>query len=115
MVERGEFTGDVIGFVERGRGGGDETDILGDGGQSRQQGDRLELRHIASGGAMQGFRVCAACTDAVRHEDEIEFCRLGNLRKLDIMRKIRTGVGLRIGMTPCGDMVAGRIKESSKL
>jgi hypothetical protein len=31
------------------------------------------------------------------------------------MRKIRTGVGLRIGMTPRGDMVAGRIKESSKL
>jgi hypothetical protein len=42
MVERGKSACNVIGRVERGRAGGDETDMLGRAGECREQRERLE-------------------------------------------------------------------------
>src|SRR5688572_6903174 len=114
MVERGELAGDVIGLIVGCRGGSDETNIARDGGKCRQQGDRLELRDIADGRAAERFDVRSAGADAVSHEDQVELCCFGHLRQADIVRKIGTGVSLRIWMAPGSDVVAGGIKKSSK-
>lgn len=81
-----------------------KTDIAGYGGKCRKKGNRFELRDIADGGTAQRFDVRAAGTDTIRHEDEIEFCSFGSLRKRDIMGEVGAGIGLCIGMAPGGNM-----------
>ncbi len=115
MIERSEFAGDVIGLVEGGRGGRHEADILRHRRESGKQGDRLELGDITLGRAMERLRIGSARSHTVSHEDQIELRSFGDLRQLDIVGEIRTGVGLRQRMPPGGNVVPGRIKKSPEL
>ena len=70
MVERGEFAGDVIGLVERGRGGRDETEPLGDDSQRRQQRQRIKRGDGVA--ALQAIDWHVQNGQMVGHEERIE-------------------------------------------
>jgi hypothetical protein len=53
----------------------------------------------------------AAGAKIVGEKHEVEFGPLGGLRDLGVMREVHAGVGLRVGMAPRCDMMAGRIEE----
>jgi hypothetical protein len=49
--------------------------------------------------------------DVVGEKHHVHLGALGGLRQFDIVLKVDAGIGLRLGMTPGGDVVAGRVEE----
>src|SRR3546814_566938 len=70
MVERGEAARDVERLVIGGGRGGDQAEMLGDGGQRRQQRERFERR--GCGAALQRVHRHVQEGQMVRHEQRIE-------------------------------------------
>ena len=81
MVERGEFAGDVIGLVVARRRGGAEADMLGDDGERRQQGQRIEIGHVLRPAGERG-EPAVAHRNRVGDEHQVELTALGGLGDL---------------------------------
>ena len=113
LVQRGELARHMIGLVVGGGDGGDQADLLGDGGQRRQQRERLEV--VAARGARQGRQVGVAHADRVGQEDGVELGGLGAPGQIHVVAEVHGRVGLRAGVAPGGDVVAGLHQEGAEL
>jgi hypothetical protein len=85
VVERGEPAGEVERRVVGRAGGGDEPDVLGVGGDGRQQGERLEPVQVVR-------RVGGVDELAVHDEQRVEQRLLGDLGRLDVVADVGAGV-----------------------
>ena len=112
MVERGEAAGDVIGRVEGRRCGGDQADMVGDGGQRRQQRERLERGHRVA--APQRLDRHVEHGQMVGHEEGVELRRLQRLREALQMREVEVGVGIGAGIAPGAGVKTDRAHESAE-
>ena len=112
MVERGEAAGNVIGLVEGRRCGGDQADMLGDGGQRRQQRERLERRHRVA--APQRLDRHVEHGQMVGHEEGVELRRLQRLREALQMREIEIGVGIGARIAPGAGVKTDRAHEGAE-
>jgi hypothetical protein len=114
VVKRGKLAGNVIGLVISRRCSGNEAHALGQCGKSREKRQRFELRHVTDRRAAERFRVGSAGTDAIGHEEQIEFRRFDNARQFSIVSEIRPGVCLGLRVTPRGNVMPGRIQKCAE-
>lgn len=113
MVERGEAAGDVIGLIKRGRAGRDQADPLGDGGERRQQGERLERGHGVA--ALERIDRHVQHGEVIGHEEGVELAGLELLdQRLDVA-EVEIGVRPGPGIAPGAGMDADRAHERAKL
>ena len=112
MVERSEAAGDVIGLVEGGGGGRDQSDAFGHAGKSGQQGQGLERgdRRASS----QGLDRHVEHGEMVGHEERVELSALERPREaLEMLKvEIRVRVGARIA--PPARMDSHRAHEGAE-
>jgi hypothetical protein len=93
VVQRGELPGDVKRLVVRRRDRRDEPDVLGDGGEGRQEGQRFEpAQRVVPDVALQ--------RQAVGQEHRIEPAPLGDLGKVLEMPDVGQPPRVGAGMTP---------------
>src|SRR6266540_3690121 len=108
-----EPPGYVIGRIERGRAGGDEAEMLGHAGQSRQQRERLERRHRVA--ALERVERHVEHGQVIGHEEGVEpgaLQRLGEALEVGEV-EVRVREGARI--TPGAGMDARRPHERAEL
>lgn len=112
MVQRGEAASNMIGRVERRRCGGDQPDMVSDGGERRQKRERLERgdrvaapqrldRHVENG-------------QMVGHEEGVELRRLQGLGEALQMREIEIGVGIGTRIAPGAGVQADGAHEGAE-
>ncbi len=104
MVERGKAAGDVIGFVERGRSGGDQADMFGGARQRRQQRKWFERGHGVA--ALQRRDRHIQHGQMVGHEERVEFAGFKLPDQPPEMVKIEISVRPCPGIAPCPCMDA---------
>ncbi len=83
-------------------------------GRGGEQRDRLEMRHVLRPAA-QRFQVAVARRHRVRHEHEIEAGALGGLRQIQEIGKVLSGVDLRLGVKPRGDVLPHRREVGAEM
>ncbi|CUW96452.1 hypothetical protein AGR2A_Lc180057 [Agrobacterium genomosp. 2 str. CFBP 5494] len=104
VIERGKTPGHVIGLVECGGRGGDETDALGDGGQGGKKREGLEGSNGMA--AAQCLRGHVQDGEMIGHEKCVEFRSFELLRETRQMGEIEIGVRKGAGITPCARVEA---------
>jgi hypothetical protein len=114
VIERRELAGDMVRLVETGRRRGHQTHVVRDGCQRRQQGNGFELRHVAVRRAAEKVHVVAPRAGAVGEKQQIELRGLRSLGKPDVMSEVDAGIGLRLGMAPCGNVMPGRVEKGAE-
>src|SRR3984957_677051 len=109
----GKAAGDMIGRVERRRAGGDQADIVGDGGQCRQQREWLERGDGVA--ALERIDRHVEHGQMVGHEEGVELAGLELPDQLLDMSEIEIGVGPGAGIAPCAGVNRDRSHESAEL
>ena len=104
VIERGEFACQIERFVIGGGRGGDQSDVLGHGGDGRQQSDRFECRECV---ALNSRAHC----QTVGEEDRIEFAAFGDTAEFLEVLHIQDMPFLGAGMTPGRLVVADAHQE----
>ena len=112
QVERGELAGDVVGLLVGGRGGGDEADALGERRQRREQRHRLEARDL---GVAALDAAAEGDGEAVSEEVGVEEPAFGGPGELAVELEAGGAVGRRVGVAPCGDVLATAGEEGAEL
>jgi hypothetical protein len=112
MVERGEAARDQIGRLEGRRGRRDQPEMVGDRGERRQQGQRLERSD--RGAAFQGRHRHVEDGQMIGHEEGVEAALLQLLSKAYQMAKVEIGVRIGARITPPGGMDADRAHEGAQ-
>ena len=113
VVERGEAAGDVVGRVEGCRGGGDESDALGDGGQRGQERERLEAGYGVA--ALQRVNRHVEHGQVVGHEEEVELRRLELLGEAPEVGEVEVGVREGAGIAPRTGVDGNRAHEGAEV
>jgi hypothetical protein len=113
VIERGEAARHMVGRIECGRSGRDETDALGCARQRREQRERLERRDRMT--ALERIHRHVQHRHVVGHEESVELRPLQRLSEaLDMSEiKIRVRIGARIA--PRAGVDAGRPHEGVEM
>jgi hypothetical protein len=98
VVERRELARNAVGVLEVRVDRGHEADVLGLGGDGRQQGERLELK--ASARAALSIEMVARAPDEVGQEEGVELRLLRALRRSHPVARVGTSVVLRARVSP---------------
>lgn len=112
MVERGEPAGNVIGRVEGRRRGCHQPDVIGDGGERRQQRERLEGRDRMA--APQRLDRHVEHGQMIGHEEGVELGHLQCLREAFEVREVEIGVGIGARVAPGAGVKTDRAHEGAE-
>ena len=112
MIERSKAAGDVIGLIEGGRAGGDQSDVFGCARQRRQQRERLERGHGMA--ALERIDRHVQHGQMIGHEEGVEFSGFELLNQPLDMRKVEIGVRPRAGIAPRPGMNRDRPHERAE-
>jgi len=113
MIERREAARHVIGLVERGRGGGHQTDVLGHDRQRGQQGERLERGDRVA--ALERLQRHVEHGQVIGHEEGIELRTLQGPGEARQVREVEVGVCIRARVAPGARVNAHRAHERAEL
>ncbi len=112
VVQRGEAAGHVIGLVEGGGAGGDQADVPGGHGQSREQGHRLERGDGVA--APEGLHRHVQHRQVVGHEEGVEPAALQRGDEPLHLGEVEVGVGISARITPRAGVDGGRAHEGAE-
>ena len=112
VIERGKAAGDVIGLVEGGRAGRDQSDMFGGAGQRRQQRERLERGHGVA--ALERIDGHVQHGQMIGHEEGVELSGFQFPDQLLDMREIEIGVRPGAGIAPRAGVNADRPHERAE-
>ena len=112
VVERGEAARDMKRRIEGGGAGGDQADMLGDHGERRQQGERLERRDGVA--ALQRVHRHVQHGEVVGHEERVEPAALQRLDEAFDVREVEVGVRVTARIAPGRGMDRGRPHEGAE-
>ena len=112
MVERGKLPRHMVGIVIGGGGRGNQTQVRGDRGQRREEGERVE------GGDRRAAFECRhrhiEYGQVVGHEKGIEAATFQGLHKALVVRKIEVGIRKGARIAPGRSMNADRSHERAQ-
>ena len=113
VVERGEPTRDMVGFVERCRCGRDEANPFRDHRERRKQRHRFERRHGRAAPQRRDRHIQNG--QVVRHEKRIEARLFQRLDETHQVLQVEVGVGVRTRIAPPRRMDGYRTHDGAEM
>ena len=106
MVERGKLPRYMVGIVIGGGGRGDQTQVRGDRGQRREEGERIKGGDRRA--AFERRHRHIEHSQVVGHEKGVEATTLQGMHKALVVRKIEVGIRKGPRIAPGRSMNADR-------